>query len=128
MRTPRGTKIKVKVNDLPKDSHVKIKVSCDICGKVVTPTYQAYNSKIEKYGDYVCRHCENAHQKKTVMEKYGVDNISQIDSVKQKKVLVSFERYGTENVAQSSDVIKKIQETNIQKYGRSSFVGTPEYA
>lgn len=128
IRTPRGTKIEVFVRDLPSDSHVKIHVSCDCCGKIITPTYQAYNAKIEKYGDYVCRKCENRHQKYTVNKKYGVDNISQLQDVKDKKIQSSILNYGTENVLQNKDIIEKIRLTNIARYGKPSFTQTELYA
>lgn len=128
IRTPKGTKIEVFVKDLPIDSHVKIHVSCDCCGDVVLPTYQAYNAKIKKYGDYVCRKCENTHQKRTVNKKYGVDNISQIPEVKNKKVQSSLLNFGTENVAQNKEVLSKIKQTNISRYGKPSFTQTELYA
>lgn len=53
----------------------------------------------------------------TVKETYGVDNVFQAKSVKDKISKTNVERYGTENPF-SSDIIKaKIIETNLSKYG-----------
>lgn len=127
LRTPRGTKIEVSICDLPKDSHVKINVACDCCGEIIHPTYQAYNQRMEQFGNYVCGRCRNKHQKQTVSEKYNVDNISQIDDVKVKKKEKSLSKYGVENVAQSEDVKQKIKNTNLERYNKTSFTQTNEY-
>ena len=50
-------------------------------------------------------------------EKYGVENISQLQSTKDKKVQKSLEKYGVENVAQSKEVKDKMKETCLEKYG-----------
>lgn len=47
---PKGTKIKVKVSDLPKGSHVKVLCKCDKCGKESFKTYKCYRS--------VCHFCK----------------------------------------------------------------------
>ena len=53
----------------------------------------------------------------TVKETYGVDNVFQAESVKEKISKTNIEKYGTENPF-SSDIIKaKIVETNLSKYG-----------
>ena len=44
----KGTMIEVvKVLDLPKNSHIKINVSCDNCGSVKQISYQSYITKFE---------------------------------------------------------------------------------
>lgn len=58
MRTPRGTKIKVKVKDLSHGSHVKIMVQCDGCGKMYETTYQSYY-KHNRNGKTYCLPCTN---------------------------------------------------------------------
>lgn len=56
-------------------------------------------------------------QKNTILEKYGVEHISQLDKIKEHKKEKSLEKYGTEFVLQSVEVKKKSKETNIIKYG-----------
>jgi very-short-patch-repair endonuclease len=78
--------------------------------------------------------------KRTIQDRYGVDNVSQIDSVQAKKRETSLERYGNEqflgseigrekirqgmldkygveNAFQSEEIKDKIKETSIEKYG-----------
>jgi len=47
------------------------------------------------------------------LDKYGVENVFMIDSVKQKSKSTKFERYGNENYVN----VDKIKETFIKKYG-----------
>jgi very-short-patch-repair endonuclease len=79
-------------------------------------------------------------QKHAVQDKYGVDNVSQIESVQAKKRETNLERYGNEqflgseigrekirqgmfdkygvgNAFQSEEVKEKIKETSIERYG-----------
>lgn len=55
-RVKRGTKITVNINDVLKNSTIKILVSCDLCGKENTITYQSYN-KHNRDGEYFCNKC-----------------------------------------------------------------------
>ena len=116
MSTPKGTRIIVKVEDLPINSHEKVQVSCDNCGEILTMTYQSYNDRIRKFGEVFCKKCSKIHHQKTVKEKYGVDNISQLQSVKDKKRKKSIEKYGTDTPLQHPDIKKQIKKTNVEKY------------
>lgn len=115
----KGTKIKVKPNELSKNSHEKIHVQCDYCGKENYITYQSYYKHIEKFGDYACNDCKGSHIKQTFNRSYNVDNISQLDEIKDKKKQKSLERYGTEYISQSDEVKDKIRKTNMERYGVS---------
>lgn len=50
-------------------------------------------------------------------DKLGVENVSQLDSVKEKKKQNSLKKFGTENPAQSAEVQNKIRATNLKKLG-----------
>ena len=50
-----GTYIKVKTNDLPKDSHYKVDVLCDCCGDKFTVRYSQYHKNTNRNnGNYIC--------------------------------------------------------------------------
>jgi hypothetical protein len=53
----------------------------------------------------------------TIRNRYGVDNISQLDDVKEKKKTSSLEKFGVEYVFQSANIVEKIKVTNRQRYG-----------
>jgi G:T-mismatch repair DNA endonuclease (very short patch repair protein) len=50
-------------------------------------------------------------------KRYGVKNVSQLDSVKAKKKKTFLQRYGVENPSQIPEVRKKIVKTCVKKYG-----------
>ena len=56
-------------------------------------------------------------RKRTNLEKYGVENISQLQSIKDKKEQRALEKYGCKNVSQSKAIKDKIKQTNLERYG-----------
>ena len=62
----------------------------------------------------------NELRKKTLQQKYGVDNISQLQEIKDKKEQTSLEHYGVKNVAQAQENKQKTKETCIDRYGVES--------
>ena len=53
----RGTKIKVRVDDLLENSNVFVDVECDVCKKILPMKYQTYN--MCRHNDkYYCNHCK----------------------------------------------------------------------
>jgi DNA-binding MarR family transcriptional regulator/ribosomal protein S27E/very-short-patch-repair endonuclease len=54
---PRGTKIKVKVEDLSNNNSSKINVKCDNCNKIVYNIRWINYNKCQKDGIYFCRDC-----------------------------------------------------------------------
>lgn len=59
-------------------------------------------------------------RKKTLQQKYGVTNISQLKEIKDKKKQTTLKNYGVENPAQSSEIKNKMKETCLEKYGVES--------
>ena len=55
-RVKRGTKILVRIDDLPLNSMKKVMVECDECGKQYPTTYQTYN-RSKRDDKYYCRTC-----------------------------------------------------------------------
>lgn len=49
--------IKVDVKDLTKNSSVKVKVSCDVCGKIKTIKYSTYTECLKTGNIYACNDC-----------------------------------------------------------------------
>lgn len=96
---------------------------CKVCGKRLN--YRSSNvlihGKLVKYCSKKCRTSDATEASQirmnTIKNKYGVENISQLQSTKDKKVQKSLEKYGVENVAQSDVVKDKMKQTNFEKYG-----------
>ena len=120
------TKIKdtfwVNVYDLPKYSRIKVQVKCDYCGMVFYKTWMHYIQSINN--QYVCKdcckECCNKKNKEVINKKYNVDNIINIDGVKEKIKDTNVKKYGVSNVFMSKEIKDKIKETNIVKYGHES--------
>lgn len=56
--------------------------------------------------------------KKTCQEKYGVDNISQIESIKEKKRQTFIKHYGVDNIRKVKEYYIKLDAFMIEKYGK----------
>lgn len=56
----------------------------------------------------------------TIMAKFGVDNISQLDAIKEKKRETCLEHYGVESPLQSDIVKEKVKNTCLEVYGTES--------
>jgi len=69
-------------------------------------------------GNDTCRKIQNTEAtKNAIFEKYGVNNISKLDSIKNKKVKTHLKNYGTEQPFQSEHFKQKTKETSLKKYG-----------
>ena len=97
-------------------SHVKIEVECQECFTLKIVKYQDYYKTIKKHKYYSCNKCKGK-QKKFCIENYGVDNISQLDTIKEKKIETTIKNYGVENPFQNEEIKEKIKKTNLEKYG-----------
>lgn len=88
---------------------------CETCGKNV----KFFRAMPNKYCSFKC-HPNQWNQetvRRTVMEKYGVDNVMCIDSVRKKIKNTFLELYGVDSPLKSDVIKNKIKKTNIEKYG-----------
>lgn len=105
--------IEIPVEHLSRNSHHKISCRCDTCGEQKILTYQCYCSYIEYNGKYYCRKCMKEKRKITLKEKYGVENVFQLDSVKKQSGETKIEKYGDKNYR----IDKQREEIILEKYG-----------
>lgn len=108
-----GEVITISPFDLSKGSHVKINVKCDDCQKESKVKWNIYVKNYSN-GDWLCRDCK---RKKNLNEKYGVDNVFQLKSVKDKSKETLKSKYGVDNISKLDSVKEKRKETSIEKYG-----------
>lgn len=111
---PKNSKITIDVKDLSEKSNVLVEVKCDNCDSVYKIKYHSYlEHKDKDFGD-LCKKCSNLKRERTVKEKYGVKNVSNIHSIREKAKNTMVIKYG-ENY---SDIfIEKMKKSLIQKYG-----------
>ena len=108
---------KGEIGKLGKYSRKKITLICDGCDIEKTMTYKLYTSYGYSNGDYLCRKCK---QKQNNLEKYGVENVFQLEEVKQKSKKTIINKYGVDNVSKSPIIKKKKEETSLDKYGETN--------
>lgn len=91
---------------------IAIKLKCN--RKFISKELSRYNIKKDKEK---IQSQMNENRKKKCIKKYGVENISQLDEIKEKKELASLQKYGTKNVLTSTEIRQKVKKTLLAKYG-----------
>lgn len=128
-RVRRGTKIVVKTTDLSPGCQTKVRAKCDNCGSIKLVNYGNYLNYISRGtdGKYYCKKCNLIHNKQTAMDRYGIENVAQLDSVIEKRMRTNNERYGGNSPTCDSRIIQKTRETNMKRYGVKCVLELPEY-
>lgn len=122
-----GKEIYVKIEDLPINSRIKVKVICDYCGEIHEKNYQDYNkSKNLLINLDCCNSCLQEKVKQTSMVKYGTENILRADEVIKTTKEKCLEKYGVEYYTQSSEYKERCKETCLIKYGVTHVLSSPE--
>lgn len=108
------------VSKLPLGSHNTIDVICDYCGKKYNIKYNNFNIKTKNNILPSC--CDNVNcikQKRSliIQKKYGVENVFQLETTKNKIKNTNLEKYGVENPQQDINIKYKTEQTNLEKYG-----------
>jgi hypothetical protein len=135
-----GQEILIKIEDLPTQSHLKVKIFCDFCQKELLVSYYNYNISIKNTGSYYCKDCKHLKAETTNLQKYGVKSTLQTEKVKEKSKETLIEKYGVDHFSKSSDfkeklknklgsyssltleaVKEKSKETLLKKYGVDHF-------
>ena len=88
---------------------------CLVCGKSLTPNQKCFCSKECRYSLKGKEITYDALKKKW-LEKYGVENVSQLKEIKEKKNKTFEEHYGCP-YGQSKEVNEKCKQTIREKYG-----------
>lgn len=113
----KGDKVLINIKDLRKGTPIKINVVCDICGAKNRIYLQKYYNNFDNYGFYSCVNCSDIKRKQTNNKKYGCDNASQSDIIKNKKKNTTFKNYGVYNPSQSEEIKDKKKESMKNNYG-----------
>ena len=103
------------INNLTKNSSALINVICDDCGLEKEIKYKYYIKYGFSDGVYYCRKCNT---KKKIQEKYGVDNVFQLEKTKEKIKETINLKYGVDNISQSEEIQNKKQKTYSKRTDR----------
>lgn len=109
-----GNEFKIKVNELPDSSIIRVTVKCDNCNKIFNTKYLNYKLKLSHYGKDLCKTCVT---KNSNIQKYGVDNVAKVKEIKEKIVKTNLDKYGTKYGLSNNDIRNKIKNTCLNKYG-----------
>jgi hypothetical protein len=116
-----GDIINIEVKNLPKNSHHKVLVKCDICGKEKEICYREYLRQNNLHNFDTCKKCSIIKNKTTNNIKYGVEYITQSTEFKNKIKKTKIEKYGDS----AYNNIEKTKKTNLEKYNTEySFLNT----
>jgi hypothetical protein len=94
-----GEIIKIPIELMSKGSHYKIKCKCDGCGiekEVIFKNYVKYDNN---WGEYYCRKCSESKRKETLRKNFGVDYPIQNKKVLNKMKNTLIEKYGVDNIS-----------------------------
>jgi len=112
-----GEEIEVDVKDIPLNSRIIVEVICDSCGIDKNIKYCDYVRVFNKKNKYFCSKCRNVSIKEGVQKKYGVDNVFQLQEIKDKTEKTNLEKYGVKHHLQNNDILEKQKKTNQERYG-----------
>ena len=114
-----GDVIKINPKLLSSGSHIYINVMCQHCGEIFKRKFQDYygitKGLKEKYFRQKC--VKSNKTKYTLIKKYGVDNISKSEEIKNRKKETNIKNWGVENVFQNEKIKEKSKKTCLEKYG-----------
>jgi len=107
-----------------------------ICENDGCTNYKKFNKSRSKFSIF-CDEClkkdkdkfyKKRYQtiKKNIQEKYGVDNVFELDEFQEKAKNKIREKYGVKNILQLPEFRIKLQETNLKKYGVVNPMQHPE--
>lgn len=94
-----GEELVIPVELLSKGSHTKIKCKCDKCGTEKEVIFKNYVKYDNKWGEYFCRKCSEKKRKESLKENWGCEYPLQNKKImsKYKKTLV--DKYGVDNIS-----------------------------
>jgi len=121
-------------DSLTKGSHKRVCIICDYCGETNDIMYKSFLNNKELVNKDACKKCRSIKNKEVCFAKYGVENVSQLESVKKKmsekskakfkkpgykeKVRETYrKKYGVDHMFQSKEIRDKIRQTSLEKHG-----------
>jgi hypothetical protein len=94
-----GEIIKIPIELMSKVSHYKIKCKCDGCGVEKEVIFKNYVKYDNNFGEYYCRKCSESKRKETLRKNFGVDYPIQNKKVLSKMKNTLIEKYGVDNIS-----------------------------
>ena len=112
--------INVKIEDINKNSKIKITAICEECGIENTINLEKYYKNEERQGYYGCKKCSRKKFRLTNIKNFGVDNPMKNAEIKNKVEENNLSKYGVKTTLLEDNTKEKIKNTLIEKYGIES--------
>jgi hypothetical protein len=103
--------IKSDISNLGRYSNQMIDLVCDSCGLEKSMMYKLYTSYGYCNNEYLCRKCKTH---KNNLEKYGVKNVFQLESIKDKIKKTNLDKWGVENISQNIFIKNLVKESKLK--------------
>jgi hypothetical protein len=108
----------IKTKDLMPGSAVMITSICSNCLSELKNAFKDYYNYTNGFkNNYYCNSCNHIKSKNTCLEKYGVENPMQLDSVKSILKESLLEKYGVDHYSKTDEFKIKFRETSLSKFG-----------
>lgn len=114
--------INIDIKQLPINSHQKVKVKCDVCGKEKEIKYREYLRQNQLHNFDTCKKCSITKNKMTNNKKYGVNYYVQTKEFINHSKTTKTEKYNDSGY----NNIEKTKKTNLEKYNTEYSFLNPE--
>ncbi|MGM7720491.1 DUF7487 domain-containing protein [Metabacillus sp. Hm71] len=120
MTVPKGTKLLVKIDDLPSKSHELVPYQCDYCLEKGLKPYKDIARGRKIVNKDCCENCIPLKKRDISLIKHGVEHTTQLESTKIKMRETNLKVRGFEYPSQSPEVREKVVSTFLDKYGETN--------
>jgi hypothetical protein len=118
MCVPKNAIINIKIEDVPKNSHIEVIVKCDYCGKEYPTRYDGYNTRKENDINLdCCEECKPLKNKELNMLRYGVENQFQREEIKNNLEYFYMNSFGSTHPMRNADIKEKAMKTMSDNNG-----------
>lgn len=112
------------LNILENFENTKVNCNIKLTSKCINNNCNEFFNKkfhiLYKTKVFTCKECTSKQRlknyKETIINKYGVEHISQLQEIKEKKIVNCLNKYGVKHISQIQETKDKIKETNKLKY------------
>lgn len=125
--TKIGDELYVKAEDLAERSKLNVIVICDYCGCEFEQQKALYTRSLElPTHKNCCKKCAPLQVKENNLIKYGVKNVMQLQSSKDKLAQTNMEKYGYTCAMHNPEIEAKTKATNLERYGNEWYFASEE--
>ena len=114
------------LSDLTEKSNKPILLECDYCHITYESSKKRREIAHRVIANDCCKKCKYKKMAEMNRIKYGVSNVFQLKSIKDKIVSTNIEKYGVESPQQSEEIRQKSRKTCLEKYGVENVTQSPE--